>query len=152
MFFFLSLCSIVLYSDIRIADHRQSCMKSLSNRSDSRSVMNLYVTVTCIILMATRRSTMCLHSPVVHLLVHAFRCAAQCLYQRMHQTVDSLTRTAACCSCCLVRRRARRHDLLPVRYGAFISCPPPPPPAPCLQARVPAAAALSSSLAQRRLA
>jgi hypothetical protein len=100
-------------------------MKSLSDRSDSRSVMNLYVTVTCIILMATGRSTMCLHSPGVHLSVHAFRCAAQCLYQRrMHQTVDSLTRTAACCSCCLVRRRARRHGLLSVRYGAFISWPP----------------------------
>lgn len=61
-------------------------------------------------------------------------------YQLIHQTVDSLTRTAACCSCCLVRPRARRHGLPPVRYGALISWPP------CLQARVPAATTLSPSL------
>ena len=58
-------------------------------------------------------------------------------YQLIHQTVDSLTRTAACCSCCLVRPRARRHGLLASRYATGRSWPP------CLQARVPAATTLS---------
>ena len=63
---------IVLYcTDVRITESRQSCMKLLSNRSNvnawtlcSTIILNLYVT--CIynleFLMATRRSTMCLHS------------------------------------------------------------------------------------------
>lgn len=103
----------------------------LSNHSNVNactlcSTILLHLYVTYIILMVTRRSTMCVSNLPAYICRsrHSAVLITAYISTYIHQTVDSLTRTAACCSCCcccLVRPRSRRHGLLPVRYGALMA-------------------------------